>query len=446
MEFVTDYRTERFALETKWDKLPEEVQTHARMCGIDLMTALILGSKGEQFKAGCRLADMLRLDGPIPVIGSDRRFDLFGATITMGHASNSFDIDDGHRGICGHPGASFVAGVLAAALSEDVNWTDYLTALTVCYELSIRWALAMQDHYGYLHSTGAYGAFGTAAGAGRLLGFTEQQLNNALSIADFHAPMTPVMRSVEYPSMNKDGVPFGAMTGMMAVLETLCGTTGAKHFLEMPEYQTHLDDLGVKWHILDLYFKPYTCCRWAHQPISACRDLMAEHGFSGRDVEHAKVHTFLSAARLSKAIPHRTDEAQYNIAWPVAAALVHGDVGYLQVTEAALSDQDVLAMMDRLEFTVDPDMDQAFPERRQAWVEITLKDGSCFRSRVYEAPGEPEDPDLDLSWITEKFCRITAPMLPPEDQSTLLALMTDKHSPAVRDIVAAINRSLLKNT
>lgn len=109
----------------------------------------------------------------------------------MGHSSNSFDIDDGHRAICGHPGTSFVAGVLAAALEKNATWREYLTTLTVCYELSIRWALAMQDHYKFLHSTGAYGAFGTAAGIGRLYGFDERQLNNALSIADFHAPMTP---------------------------------------------------------------------------------------------------------------------------------------------------------------------------------------------------------------------------------------------------------------
>ncbi len=49
----------------------------------------------------------------------------------------------------------------------------------------------MQKHYGYLHSTGAYGSFGTAAGIGKIMNLSLQQLNNALSIADFHAPMTP---------------------------------------------------------------------------------------------------------------------------------------------------------------------------------------------------------------------------------------------------------------
>lgn len=313
---------------------------------------------------------------------------------------------------------------------------------SVCYELSIRWALAMQDHYKFLHSTGAYGAFGTAAGIGRLYGFDERQLNNALSIADFHAPMTPVMRAVEYPSMNKDGVPFGALVGTMAALETLCGETGRTHLLELPEYEKYLDDLGSSYRIMELYFKPYTCCRWAHQPILACQTLMKRHGFDHTKVAHVKVNTFLSAARLSKIRPHGTDEAQYNIAWPVASALVFGDVGFQQVREEALNNQAVLDMMDRLEFAVDPEMDKEFPARRLAWVEITLNDGTAYCSDVYEAPGEPEDKELNLKWIGEKFKRITASMLTTGDQEKLLAVMMTGMNIPVREIVAKINHSL----
>lgn len=49
--------------------------------------------------------------------------------------------------------------------------TDY--TMVICYELTIRWALSMQKDYGFLHSTGTYGAFGTAIGIGRLLAFDE---------------------------------------------------------------------------------------------------------------------------------------------------------------------------------------------------------------------------------------------------------------------------------
>ena len=443
MIFNIDYKTEQYALRTTWQQLPENIRERSVMCAIDLCGALILGSYGEQFAAGERLAKMMNLTGEISVVGSENKYNLLGAAIAMGHASNSFDIDDGYNMIKGHPGTSFIGGMLAAAIDKNVSYQEFLTTLIVCYEVTIRWALAMQEHYGFLHSTGAYGAYGTALGIGRIYGFNEKQLNNALSIADFHAPMVPVMRAVEYPSMNKDGVPFGALVGTMAALETISGSTGKTHILEIPEYVGYLDSLGKKYYVEDLYFKPFTCCRWAHQPILACQTLMKKYGFTYKDVASVRVNTFASAAKLSKIKPADTDEAQYNIAFPVASALVYGDVGYLQIRNEALQDARVLEMMDKLSFTVDPAMDARFPQERLAWVEITLNDGQILRSDIYAAPGEHTDPDLGMEWIQTKFKRVTAPVLDADAQNTLLEIMSNPYSElTMAQLVGKINQFL----
>ena len=116
MKFITDYKLENFILNTQWEDLPEEVQKRAVVCGIDLTIALLLGSKGQQFQAGLRMAREHYKEGKVPVVGSPETFGILGASVAMSHASNSFDIDDGHNMIKGHPGTSFVGGVLAAAL------------------------------------------------------------------------------------------------------------------------------------------------------------------------------------------------------------------------------------------------------------------------------------------------------------------------------------------
>ena len=119
MKFMTDYRTERYILDTTWESLPPKVQEWAMMCGIDLMGALILGSYGKQFACGVKLAESMGLHGDIAIVGNRQKFNLLGAAIAMGHSSNSFDIDDGSRMIQGHPGTSFVGGVLAAAIKQS---------------------------------------------------------------------------------------------------------------------------------------------------------------------------------------------------------------------------------------------------------------------------------------------------------------------------------------
>lgn len=440
MEFVTNYKLESYILNTEWSSLPKNIQERAIVCSIDLITALLLGSKGKQFEVGLRVAELNCKEGSIPVVGSKNTFNFLGATIAMSHASNSFDIDDGHNMIKGHPGTSFIAGIMAAGLEKDITYKEFLTTLVIAYEVTIRFALAQQKHYDYLHSTGAYGAFGTAAGVGRLFGFTKEQLNNTLSIADFHAPITPVMRSVQYPSMNKDGVPFGALVGAMSINETLAGGTGYGNLLETPDFQYLVSTLNDDYEIMNLYFKPYTCCRWAHPPIQACLELMEKYQFNHKSIRRITVYTFEAATKLSKKPPETTDEAQYNISYPIAAALVHGDCGYMQVREEALKDQDVLEMMNRLHFVKDPVIETLFPEQRLAKVVITLQDDRTFQSELYAAPGEASD-DIGIKWITEKFKRITRPLLTETEQSQLITLLTRNLEVPLRTIVAHVNTS-----
>ena len=442
MEFVTDYRIEDYILKTQWKDLPADVQERTLRCSVDIIGALILGSQGKQYEAGVRVARRIGAKGDIPILGCSDTFNLLGASIAFSHAANSYDIDDGYNMVKGHPGASFIGGVLAAALEKNCTYTEYLTTLSICYETAIRWGLVEQKHYGFLHSTGTYGAFGTAAGVGRLHDLNREQLNNALSIADYHAPLVPVMRAVEYPSMNKDGVPFGSLVGTMAVVETEAGETGKTHLLEMPEYREYLDSLGVCYYIRELYFKPFTCCRWAHQPNKACIDLMKEHKIKPEQIQHVTVYTFDSAAKLSKAVPHNTDEAQYNIAFPVAAAIVHGDVGFNEIRDEAVNDPAVISMMGRLSFIVDPEMEKEFPEKRLAWVEMELTDGRILKSPVCAAPGEHTDPTLNFDWIKDKFRRVTAPIIIPDGQEEILRLLTIPGNTAMRAVIEEVNRYL----
>ncbi len=441
MHFETDYRLENYILNTRWEDLPAEVQERMLGCFVDLTGALILGSRSGQFKAGLRLAESVFGVGDIPVIGSDKRFSFAGASAAMGHSSNAYDIDDGHNLTRAHPGTSFVGAILAAAYEKNVTRSEFLATMLVAYETTIRMGAAMMEYYQYAHSSGTFGAVGVAAGVGRLYGFTREQINNVLSVSEFNAPLVPGIRSVEYPSMNKDGVPFGVMVGVLAVLNTMCGFTGNKHMLEADEYRSYLDDLGEKYQVMDLYFKPYPCCRWGHPAIDACTGLMREHNLKPEDIEQVTVYTFKRATMLSKIVPNTADEAQYNIAYPVAASLVHGDFGLEQVMEENLHDPAVLAMMKRLTFAVDEALDARFPAERICRAEIVTTDGRRLVSDECEPRGEAKE-NIRLSWLVDKFMRMTAPMLSAEDQQAVIALLTGDEDLPIRTIVDEINKFL----
>ena len=442
MKFETTYKLEDFILNTRWENLPEQVQTRMKGCFVDLMGALLVGSKSEQFRVGLRLAEKLYGKGDIPVVGSTETFNFMGASAAMGHSSNAYDIDDGHNMTRAHPGTSFVGAVLAAALEKGLSRDAFLTAMLVAYETTIRSGAAIMDYYNYAHSSGTFGAVGVAAGVGRIYGFTKEQLNHVLSVAEFNAPLVPGIRSVEYPSMNKDGVPFGVMIGALAVQAVLCGFEGNKNLLESEGYCHYLEDLGVKYQVMDLYFKPYTCCRWAHPAIDACVGLMKEHGLTPEDLEQVTIETFHRATLLSKIVPKTVDEAQYNIAYPVAAALIYGDFGFAQVRQEALGDPKVVKMMGKLSFRVDEKLEAQFPARRICRAIIKTTDGRVFTSADCEPRGEACE-NIGVDWLSDKFRRITAPVTRPEAQEQLLQLLTGERDVPLKDIVEAANKALI---
>ena len=441
MNFETTYKLENYILDTKWQDLPPEVQERLKGCFVDLMGALVVGSRSRQFDAGLLLAKSLFGKGDIAVIGDSEKLNFAGAATAMGHSSNAYDIDDGHNMTRAHPGTSFVGAILAAAYQKNASRNEFLTALLVAYETTIRMGAAIMDYYNYAHSSGTFGAVGVATGVGRLFGFTKEQLNNALSVAEFNAPLVPGIRSVEYPSMNKDGVPFGVMTGVLAVLDTMCGFTGNKHMLEADEYRNYLDDLGKKYQVMDLYFKPYPCCRWAHPAIDACLELKCKHNISWRDIKKVTIHTFRRATMLSKIVPQTADEAQYNIAYPVASSIIYGDFGFTQVMEENLNDPKVIDMMNRLEFKVDENLDARFPAERICKAEIETLDGKRYISRECEPRGEAKE-NIGIDWLSNKFYRITGPVLSKDAQDTLLELITQSDDLPIREIVDITNKKL----
>ena len=441
MNFSTDYTLEKFITSAKWEAFPAEVQERLRGCLIDLLGALISGTKSEQFSVGVRMAKRTFGAGEVAAIGSKERFSAVGAATAMGHSSNAYDIDDGHNIIRAHPGTSFIGALLAVAYEKNLTLKDLFTAMLVAYEASIRMGVAIMDYYKYAHSSGTFGSVGVAAGVGKLLGFNLEQLNGVLSISEFNAPLVPGIRSVEYPSMNKDGVPFGVMIGMLAVLESKCGFTGNKNLLEADEYRHLLSDLGKKYEVLSLYFKPYPCCRWAHPAIDACIMTMKENHITAGDVQSVTIKTFNRATLLSKIEPKSADEAQYNIAYPVATAIVHGDFSIDHVMPEAFKDTAVLDMMKRLSFETDSELDQKFPAHRICRAEIYTKNGHIFISRNFEPSGEAHE-NIGTSWLSEKFHRIASCVLSQEDREQVLSMVLGDVNLPIRFLVDKINEMM----
>ncbi|GHU72194.1 2-methylcitrate dehydratase [Spirochaetia bacterium] len=417
---------EKFVLDISWEDFPKIVQDHAVKCLLDLIGVFCAGSRTSSTKMAADFAYSFFPGTEATIFSSGKKTSLIGAAMANAGCANALDMDDGFSLLKGHPGAGILGGLLAAAEYSKCTYREFLTALVVGYEVTIRQGIAIQDYYSFYHSTGSYAAFGTVACVGRLLGLSEKKLFNAFSIADYFAPMTPCMRSVKSPSMNKDGIYLGAQLGMQAALMAREGIYGGDYILSDDKYYAEIDSLGTEYKFLKLYFKFYACCRWAHSAIRAALTLTDSCVITIDEIVHIHIESFNAAGALFEGYPQNEEEAQYNLRYPIAAALLYGDCGPAEVTEKAFRNKNITRLMDSMSFSVKPEYDAMFPERRVCEMTIETIDGKVFKSGPCEPSGE-RSVETTMKEVREKFYKITRDVLHPEKAKELIDWLEDKN-------------------
>ncbi len=408
---LTSYVTD-FTLKTRWDDLPDAVQHQAKRCLMDTLGALIAGSQ-TPVAAIMRKTALEQYSGDqATIMVTGERVSAAGAALANGFFGNALDIDDGYRNVKGHPGACALPPVLAAAqLAGGCTGAQFLTALVVAYELGIRAGVIRHATYQVYHSSGSWGAVAGAAAAGRLVGLTEEQLFHAMGAAEYHAPIAPMMKGIDTPAMGKDSIGWGCMVSVLSAIMARDGFTGICPLFDDAPDRAWVENLGQRWEILNLYFKPYAACRWAQPAVAGALKITREHHLTPHQIRRIRVRTFEAAIRLPNGHPRNTEEAQYSLAFPVAAALLDGEVGPAQVLPPRLHDPDLLSLLDRVSTEAVPEFEVEFPAKAPAEVVIETTTGEIYRSGRIEARWEPPDTLPSDSDLESKFLWLAGPII-----------------------------------
>jgi len=359
---------------------------------MDGLGALIAGTRtpAGQLMAGIARSQFPGAEASLLVHGG--KVSAAGAALANGFAGNALDIDDGYRLVKGHPGACVLPPLLAAMeMVPTCSGKDFLAALAVGYEVGIRAGLIRHALYACYHSSGSWGALAGVAAVGKVFGLDAKTLCHALGAAEYHAPIAPMMKGIDTPSMGKDSIGWGNMVAMLSVRMAMEGFTGiAPLFADTPNPEW-LDELGREWRFLNLYFKPYAACRWAQPAVDGAMLLQKRHNIAHEDIRSLRIRTFAAACALNTAPPADTEEAQYNMAFPVAAALIDGEVGPRQVLPPRIFDKDLLDLMLKITTEVSEEYENAFPDKTYADVYIETIHGKRYISERMEPRWEPPD-------------------------------------------------------
>jgi 2-methylcitrate dehydratase PrpD len=247
---------------------------------------------------------------------------------------------------------------------------------------------------------------GAAAAAAWLRGLDSTTTAQAIAIAGASAPnLTAVGYSKVMGNHLKEGIPWATATGLAAVDLAAAGFTGPTDLLDNPDLfdrRKLLDGLETDWSIEGVYFKPYSCCRWSHAAIDAVLALKVEHATRAANIQAIKVETFGWAMRLNnEPAPRTIESAQYSVPFCVALAAVRGGEPLVQLSEAALDDDEVIDLARRITMTIDPKFDKMFPGQVPARVILDTTNGQLEKT-IMAPLGEPNNP-LDWAGLEAKF-------------------------------------------
>ena len=264
----------------------------------------------------------------------------------------------------------------------------------VGYEVMFRAGRIWHDiHMPEYRACGTWGSIGCAAIGANLLRLSPVQTRHALGIAEYNTPSLPMIDAVVEPAMVKHGIGIGALNGLLSAELAARGFTGTRSLLTREKYDDWVRDLGEHYILpYGMSWKEYSCCLWAHAPLLAVDRLRAEHEFDASDVVRVVIETYPEALQLHVVHPKDTEEAQFSIAWPVAALLVDGEVATEQVAEERLADPAIHALADRIEFVASEEYQRLYegsdlgrPDSRDAaCVTIELSDGRVLTSGLVE--------------------------------------------------------------
>lgn len=401
-----------FVLGLQWGDVPRPVRSRLELLLRDFVAVSVAGRVTPTARLAADYAAAQHPGEAATALLDGRRLGVTGAAWANGVLANALDFDDGHRLAKGHPGSNVIPAALAAAEAAGAGWEEFATAVAAGYEIAIRAAIELHERSGEYHASGAWGSLGAAAAAARLLGLDAQRTRHALGLAEFHAPLAPVLRSVGDPAMTKDACGWGAFVGVSSALLARAGFTALESGLRAI-------GLGRTWELLQVYVKEFPCCRWAHPSIAAAARLRSTLELDPADVVRVRVRTFGAAAALARELPATTEEAQYSLVWPVAAALRHGCFGVEHVLPPAFGDRETRRLASLVEIEVDPELERAFPARRLSELVVELAGGAVHTSGPTEAPGEPDDPRWE-EIVETKFAELAAEAVTDDGVALLL--------------------------
>jgi 2-methylcitrate dehydratase PrpD len=411
----------------------------------NIADTLSCGLAGSSAKAIAEVSDLVRHWG-----GAQEADEfVFGGKFPAHHAAwvnsgmcHARDYDDTHDAAILHAGVSVVPAAIAAGqLRGNTSGAELIAAVAAGLEVTCRLGVAIQVDIiesGFIYSS-LLGYFGATAAAGRALGLTAEEMVNAFGIVySSVAGNHQVTRDASLMKRLQPGL--AAQAAVVAVQLAKRGIRGAQGVFEGADgfFRVYLGgrvdrdmvskDLGKRFELVNLSYKPYPCCRDTHAAVDAVLRLRAKAQRRVREVRSIRVgitapgYQMVCVPEQVRLAPRTIVEAQFSIPYTVAASWLDGTLGMGHFTDQGVQRADILDLAARVRPYVDAEIDRDW--RRfvtPAKVAIEFLNGETVETRVDYPKGHPRNPMTDAEFAAKSAdCATFAAKTMPADTARRL--------------------------
>jgi len=403
----------RFACGLSLGDLPAPVIAAAK---VNLFDTLVCAAAGSSAPAVAEARELAVEWGGAPqatILAFGDKVPAHHAAWVNGTMAHARDYDDTHDAAVLHAGVSVVPAALAAAeLRGGAHGADFIAAVAAGLETICR--LGVATRIGIIESgfiyTPLFGHFAATVAAGRVLGLDVAQMVNALGIVySLVAGNHQVTRDGALTKRMQPG--FAAQSALVSVQLARRNVRGAQATFEGVDgfLRVYLHDrcdrdalrdrLGERYELTQLSYKPYPCCRFNHTAIDAALALRVSPGIRAERVRRIRVglnrqayEAVCTPVDVRKA-PRTVVHAQFSIPFTVATALIDGCVRLGHFGEASLHREDILALAQRVDAFVDPEIEREWSRSiSPSALHVETDDGAAHSLRVDWPLGHPSRP------------------------------------------------------
>lgn len=409
-------RLSAFVHGVRFDRLPDLVVERAKLATLDTL-GVALAAVGTPI--GQTILDFVRAQGgpeQATVLGAGLKTSSIWAALANGTLAHALDYDDTNYGMNGHMSSILVPVAFAVAERMGTGGQAVIEGYVAGFEIGSRLGRDMNpDHYetGW-HSTATLGHLAAAAAAAKILGLNEREIQMALGIAATQAGglrvnIGTMTKPLHSGLAAKNGVLAAelAAMGWSSADDAIGGRLGfVGLFAPTRSVGAALEDLGDTYDIATVWVaqKPYPSCGASHRAIDGLLDLRARWGFAASQIARIDCGVdYMVPTYMAYPDPKTPEEARFSMEYTLAVAAIDGRVGLEQYDLHRLTDPRVRDLAERVRMYIHPE-----EAGRESWkvrfveIDIRLRDGRVFHTRVYEQRGHPNNP-LSLDDLEAKY-------------------------------------------